>query len=315
MPAARRFAPLVAIGDEILMFGGVGSAAGSGATRFTDVWRYDSATGGWWDLRAEGGPPGRVGAAAAYDAASGLVVLFGGAVGPCDYPFCPEVVGDTWVFDPVSIEWEQRSPSESPSPRHGHGMVYDAGSDRIVLFGGDTGQRWMGDTWVYDVDADTWSEVPTTDAPWPVAQVAMAADASGERIVLWGGADREDEEVWTFDAGAAAWERSAPEPAPEPAWDACLAWVAGRMILTGGEGPTTVEIAEGVTSREIRVRDEVWAFDPGSRVWTPLEPLPAPMSGHGCAADPASGSVVVWDGGRMLTLDPLTGRASPAAGG
>jgi hypothetical protein len=305
-PAARRFAPLVAAGDEILMFGGIAPAGGSGATRYADVWRYDPVTGSWWDLRPEGGPGPRVGAGAAYDAGSGLIVLFGGAAGPCDYPYCREVADDTWVYDPERNEWQQRSPTGAPSPRHSHGMVYDVVSDRIVLFGGDTGRRWMDDTWAYDTDANVWSEIATTEAPWPVAQVAMAA--APDRLVLWGGADREDQETWIFDPAAETWERSVSDPAPEPAWDACLVWAAGRMVLIGGEGPTTVEIAEGVTSREIRLRDEVWAFDLGSRVWTPLEPLPDAMSGHGCAA--AGGSIVVWDRDRVLVLDPATGAVS-----
>jgi hypothetical protein len=123
-----------------------------------------------------------------------------------------------------------------------------------------------------------------------------------------GGADREDEETWIFEPATESWARSVPKPAPEPAWDACMVWAAGRMMLIGGEGPTTVAIAEGVTSREIRRRDEVGAFDLGSKVWMPLESLPDAMSGHGSAA--AGGSVVVWDRDRVPVLGPATGAAS-----
>jgi len=315
-PEARLYAPMVATDAGVFMFGGLAPVQHRNGVRFDDVWRYDSATGEWWDVQVVGGPPPRAGAAVAYDAGSGVVVLFGGAVGSCSYPLCPEVVADTWVYHPTTNTWEERSPATSPPARHGHKLAYDAASDRVVLFGGDTGEQWLDDTWAYDSDTDTWVEVPTADAPWRTAQQAMAYDPVADRVVLWGGAEREESEVWTLDLETATWSSMATDPAPVGGWDACLAWDAAseRLLLIGGEGPNVVQISEGITAREVGPRDEVWALDLGSGTWTLLGRLPRPMTAHGCAADAASAQVVIWDLDSVILLDPATGQSAVAEG-
>jgi N-acetylneuraminic acid mutarotase len=308
-PEDRVYAHLVATSAGILLFGGLDPVQHLNGVRFDDVWRYDGATGEWWEIEPSGGPVPRAGAAMAYDAGSGVVVLFGGAIGSCAYPSCSENLDDTWVYDPAASTWEQRSPAASPPARHGHTLAYDAQSDRVVLFGGDTGAQWLNDTWAYDTDTDTWVEVPTAEAPRPVAQQAMAYDPVADLVVLWGGAEREDSEVWTFDLEAAAWASLTPDPSPEPAWDACLVWEAAseQMLLIGGEGPTTVQISEAISARVIGRRNEVWALDLQAGTWALLGRLPEPVAAHACATDAESATVLIWNADTMLLVDPVTG--------
>jgi hypothetical protein len=308
-PEPRVLAQLVATDAGLFLFGGLEPVQRLNADRFDDVWRYDPATGEWWDVQAPQGPVPRAGAAVAYDAGSGLVVLFGGAIGSCPYPACSDHIDDTWVYDPVANTWEERSPAASPPGRHGHTMAYDAQSDRVVLFGGDTGSAWLGDTWAYDAEGDTWVEVTTEEAPWPVAQQAMAYDPVADRIVLWGGVEREESVAWTLDLESATWSSVTWAPAPEPAWDACLVWdaAAEQMLLIGGEGLTTVQISEAITSRQVLRRDEVWALDLGAGAWALLGRLPGPVARHGCADDPDATGVFIWNHSALLPVDPATG--------
>jgi hypothetical protein len=308
-PEPRVYSQLVATDSGIFLFGGLAPVPRLNSTRFDDVWKYDTAAGQWWDAQTRRGPAPRAGAAVAYDAGSGVVVLFGGAVGPCNYPACADNLDDTWVYDPVANTWEERSPATSPPGRHAHSMAYDAQSDRVILFGGDTGSAWLGDTWAYDTDADTWVEVETGDAPWPVAQQAMAYDPLADRVVLWGGADREESVVWTFDLETATWSSATWDPAPESAWDACLVWdeAGGQMLLIGGEGLTTVQISAEITAREVRWRDEVWALDLEAGAWALLGRLPGPVARHGCADDPGVTGVVVWYWDWFGPVDPASG--------
>lgn len=62
-------------------------------------------------------PAGREWASFAYDPALHEVVLFGGDNGKT-------VLGDTWVH--VRRGWVRQHPAQSPSPRTGAAMVYDA---------------------------------------------------------------------------------------------------------------------------------------------------------------------------------------------
>lgn len=309
-PGPRLLPMLISTPGGVLMLGGMEPAQDLDGVRYRDVWRYDSASGEWFDLGAPEGPEARVGSAAVYDAGSGLVVLFGGALGGCEYPLCPEIAGDTWVFDPVEGTWEERSPATAPSPRHGHAMTYHAGADRVVLFGGDSGEAWLDDTWIYDTDADAWTRLDLEGSPRRRARQVMTYDAGAGRVVLWGGSVRDEEFTWSLDLESGVWSRHASERFPSSAWDACMVWdpSSGRSILVGGEGYTTEEIAEGVNTTGIRWRREAWAFgvDDG---WTMLEAPPEPMAYHGCALDPGSGGLVVWSVAATFVLDPGSGAA------
>jgi len=48
-----------------------------------------------------------------------------------------------------------------PSARAGHDMAYDAESDRVILFGGETepGSNILnGETWAYNLKSNTWEK-------------------------------------------------------------------------------------------------------------------------------------------------------------
>ena len=84
--------------DRIVLFGG---AAGpqDRETPFADTWTYDYETNTWTELTLQPAPSARGWHAMAYDAPSGMIVLFGGGVDR-DHP-----LADTWVFDPARRVW------------------------------------------------------------------------------------------------------------------------------------------------------------------------------------------------------------------
>ncbi len=63
----------------------------------------------------------------AYDAATGDVVLFGGAGRHGR-------LGGTWTWD--GSTWTKQAPATSPPARDGASMAYDAATGTVVLFGG-----------------------------------------------------------------------------------------------------------------------------------------------------------------------------------
>jgi hypothetical protein len=73
----------------VVLFGGIDSTGGH---LFNDAWVWDGAT--WTKQTPKTSPPGRAEAPMAYDAATGNVVLFGGAGGG-------HVLNDTWVWGPA----------------------------------------------------------------------------------------------------------------------------------------------------------------------------------------------------------------------
>ncbi len=104
-------------------------------------------------------PPARALSPIVWDEKAKLYVLFGGD--HLDY-----LMNDTWTFDPVRKQWQQRWPKTAPTPRANH--VLKAADGKVTLSGGyvytsETGYvsaqyREIGDgDWTYDVAANTWT--------------------------------------------------------------------------------------------------------------------------------------------------------------
>lgn len=114
-----------------VLFGGY-RLASEGVVRLGDTWEWD---GGRWSLMSRTGPSARSGAAMAYDAGLGAVVLFGGSGGP---------LGDTWAWD--GRAWRQLPVGPAPG-RFNTAMATDPVSGRVVRYGGWDGKGRVADTW------------------------------------------------------------------------------------------------------------------------------------------------------------------------
>lgn len=164
-----------------------------------------------------------------YDVRRDRFVAFGGSAGRGG------ALGGTWEFD--HQQWRKVA-IEGPSPRQGHVMVFDAGRNRVVLFGGmgsgGPGQTppTYGDTWEYD--GTTWKQVSTTG---PGARNAAGAAFDSKRgvVVIFGGinADGFLGDTWSWDG--TGW-RKLSDTGPEPRAMGHLAYdrERDRIVLFGG---------------------------------------------------------------------------------
>ena len=215
-PAGQRTGHVMAysaVDGGVLVQGGRWHDAGAVEASRNDLWLYD----GTWSLLDDGAgvAPLAVGEhAAAYDAARGELVLFGGAVYPQAGSPCPGnpdvntvgrcIYAETWVWASEAQAWRHRTASATrPSGRHLHAMAYDVKRGRTVLFGGfskagvegctSAGQStsdfcYLGDTWLWD--GASWTRyVPPAGAPYPDprARHAMVWDPVRETVLLFGG--------------------------------------------------------------------------------------------------------------------------------
>jgi hypothetical protein len=161
-------------------------------------------TGGYFGLRHDaasgdtsGAPAARVGAAMAYDPATGDVVMFGGE-GASGQP----LVG-TWLWN--GSAWSVAAPAESPPARYGALMAWDPQSQRVILLGGmggsgcATGDRGgsvaftgsactqLQDAWAWN--GSDWAEVDLGVSAgqlgyYSLEGASMATDPASGRIVL-----------------------------------------------------------------------------------------------------------------------------------
>lgn len=143
------------------------------------------------------------GHAAAFDAARGETVLFGGL-----NPQTNTYTNDTWVFD--GFEWIVKNPATKPSIRGYHEMVYDADNGVIVMFGGyNLTTNHLAETWLWD--GTDWALQSPSESPSARYQFGMAYDTVNNQTVLYGGisdADSHNEDTWTWDG--TNWTLEAP---------------------------------------------------------------------------------------------------------
>ncbi len=136
-PSARQGASTAydAATGTVVLFGGSNAPQGR---IFGDTWTWNGTS--WTKQAPANRPAGREGGSAAYDAATGTVVLFGGQSG--NYPLRGT---ETWD----GSTWTKQAPANRPAAREGAAMAYDSATGTVFLFGGY-------DYWQNQLLSDTW---------------------------------------------------------------------------------------------------------------------------------------------------------------
>lgn len=227
----------------------------------------------------------------AYDSQSGVFVMFGGLTGPFDR--AGSVIGGTWVFDPATGTWTERTPDPAPPALLAANLAYDAQSDRIVLWGGANASfQGNTDVWTYDVDADAWTMLDIDPATGPEHRAGsrMAYDASEDVVVMYGGQDTTNgsfpETTWLLDIDAPAWTQV--ETADHP---------PGRFFFGMAYEPSTERVY--VWGGGAPILNTMWAFDASAGTWAELpatQPAPYPQGQLGMVAVPELGGLLVLGG-------------------
>jgi len=271
--------------DKIILLGGWAGGWTEEDT-LSDTWAYDWDSNTWTEMAPPSGPGAHQGSGMAYDAESDRVIMFGGDRVDVDSDVPLQMLGSTWAYDFNTNTWEQMNPPESPSPRIVRTMVYDAKADRIILWGGWTAMDYFTDTWAYDFNTDTWTEMTPPEAPPGVHWPAMAYDAESDVAVTWGVASTFKDHVWVYDFNADLW--SAVETKDGPARRDLHTMVydaeSDRIIMYGGQVG----------------RGDIWAYDYNSNTWTKMQPDVSPglVDAQSMAYNSAADRVILFGGGR-----------------
>jgi hypothetical protein len=150
---------------RIVLFGGL-----SGRNALGDTWIWN---GSEWTQEQDSGPSGRLSHALAYDTERHRIVLFGGQA-LINYPDL-NALNDTWEYD--GMRWVGVADT-GPSPRGGHGMIYDGA--KVLLFGGGA----FADTWEWD--GTRWRQLQNMGPPGR-GFFGMAYDSARQHTTLYGG--------------------------------------------------------------------------------------------------------------------------------
>ena len=167
-------------------------------------------TGGppaWTTLAPTGSPPAaRESVGAGYDPATNRMIVFGGATLTC-CAFVAATYNDVWVLTHANglggtPDWIQLAPAGTPPPkRYWHSAVYDAATNRLIVFGGLDAQGgpaspYYDDVWVLTNanglgGVPTWTQLATAGTP-PTGRfghVAAYNSTTGSMVVAMGRTD------------------------------------------------------------------------------------------------------------------------------
>src|SRR5262249_55519848 len=99
---------------------------------------------------------------------------------------------DTWMLSlSGDVAWRKLSPAGAgPSARYAHVAIYDPVRNRMVIFGGYSGQQPLNDVWALSTNTMTWTSLaPSGSAPIPREWASAIYDPIRDRMVVFGGFD------------------------------------------------------------------------------------------------------------------------------
>jgi hypothetical protein len=196
------------------------------------------------------------------------------------------------------VDWGRQNPL-GPSSRIEDSLVYDSVTGRLIMFGGyDHNWNRMHDIWEYDGGTRTWVDVTPPSGALPAARwgQSMAFDPNRRKVILFGGQDDNLvylSDTWEWDTVAKTWTNVTPATSPTARRGTQLVYEAAtdRMILVGGVDDN-------------RFYNDTWAWSPGSRTWTKLNPSVSSAAGRtfigrgypGAAYNSSTGRVTLFGG-------------------
>lgn len=204
-------------------------------------------------------PSARFGYGMVYDESINKVVLFGGTYQDSN---SYTSYGDTWMYDPVTNIWTEISLQQHPAARSSHSLVYDPVNQKIILFGGvDINDNWRDDTWIFDSQTITWTQVfPETNPPVR-GSASTYYDPHSKRIILFGGYRQSGahlDDTWAYNYSDNSWINLDPSLKPTGRYGATMVYdpINQRGFMFGG--------------RISIISDESWVYYSSNNSWIEL---------------------------------------------
>ena len=286
--------------DKMIMYGG--NTITGDAGRSFETWSYDYNTNTWIKLETANTPYG-YNAYLAYDSESDKIVSFGGSHAD-QFPS-----NQTWIYDYTENTWTQVLPTNVPYMREYCKMVYDSESDVVIMFGGAlhrdsnplSDDSWyFNDTWSYDYNTNTWTNMTYTSYPLNYYFDAVAYDSESDRVIVYGGTKEADayldptggrytDETWSYDYNTNTWDNITPSVSPSPRTGSSMVYDSKNDLIILFGGYTHLQRTE--------IDHETWSFDYNTKTWTELDPEgDLERRAYSMAYDSESEKVVLFGG-------------------
>ncbi|WP_455392935.1 Kelch repeat-containing protein [[Eubacterium] cellulosolvens] len=177
--------------DKVVLFGGCG---GSGKDN-NETWVYDLSDNRWQNKSLLNPTPTTYPSTRYTEGFTSIwgtdkVMIFGGKNFPTYY-------NDIWIYDVSANSWIEKKPTGvKPSPRTYISMAPIAGTDKVLMFGGNYSQPM--ETWVYDLSDNKWTKM--MKLPSTLRGSEFAPICGTNKVLFFGGwTTWYSNETWIFD--------------------------------------------------------------------------------------------------------------------
>lgn len=213
--------------------------------------------------------------------------------------------GRTLSFDLEDGKWTEMHPETSPIARCGQGLAYDAESDRVIMYGGfgckAVKDPVYSDTWAYDYNINSWTEMNPAIDPSERMYFAMTYDLGNDKIVLWGGRKLEpitDNKIWAYDYNEDSWVSYAVEKGPSKplAYPSMIYREKYNDVLIFGGGDLETPFVGKTTNT-------LWSFSLKKNKWKDISPdeRPPKLANQALAYDKLNNRAILF-GGELNSL-------------
>lgn len=188
-------------------------------------------------------------------------------------------LNDVWGYDPVANTWTElapfaASPVNGPTGRMNFGMSGDPERDRFIITqGGQVAANFTeyeveGDTWAFDLEARSWTEIGANSTNRPVSRLfhVTALDRQRQHLYILGGAGSDAltnpmfmRDLWTLDMVSGEWSEVAQT----------LLWPTGRIKaeMSYDAARDQLVMYGGHDDTPIGNNSEVWTFNLQTSNW------------------------------------------------
>ena len=281
-PEARMGPGLVydEVNGMLVLVGGAWDT-GYGWSNYGDMWVFEDNV---WSELVVSGVPSSNNFEMGYSVDQEVIVVF---TNNNDY---------TYVYDVAGEHWSLSRQADGPIRRGDAGFCYDPVNRVFVMYGGLTDdnveERVLGDTWVYDVGSDAWTEMNPVVSPPNTYGCRLVWDSVNEVMLLWGGNLPWDnggklDDWWRYDYQSNTWTMIDTEDKPPMRYWQYMAFdeASGKIVMFGGN-PSGLNFGD------------TWLYDYAENTWTEVHPevSPSPRQCGALVYYPSLGGVVMFGG-------------------
>ena len=241
----------------------------------------------------------------AYDSSTDLIIYFGGSVDP----------SETYQYNPKTYNWAIVNPDSKPKNVFAMSMAYIPNLSnpllsQSIIYGGLSGSTIENQTWGYNSNSNTWTNLAPDNYPPPLMNYSMAYDPISTLVILFGGTlttsvSASSNQTWGYDSVQNTWINLTPQNIdsihyPSGRSFASLANSPIGLILFGG-----AETSENISGIYVStLLNDTWQCQvstntsPPTVTWTQLFPAtsPPPLSSAGMAYDESTAQVILYGG-------------------